>query len=390
MPGTLVVEATTDNVFVQIETQTGYGKLSATVKLPRQLLNLNSLQQLADGEVALLAVLNAGFPAHVTNVARGTRVRALLGLQGTLAAARHVIANSSGCRLAENVISKLISDGGCMEKARTVVSDQRPTIVAGTMSFTVSDPTADEAAKEAASASLRSAAATINLQILNTTVQRAAVMGSNSRLEKSDKLLTCEAGAPGVRARRVQIGGAKLEQVNREAIAAHRAKFCRVHLGLPQIYGMHTDAGTGQFYAKPSRSDSSPSQSIEVDACMADTSDALGPAWHAEAAKLVAQLDGLGHEARCEAEKELTVDQLRLLIHKLLRLKKIISLHIAPALQREFLSDELVHQLQHALLANLVRAVVKAELVQHKVHNVVDVESRPLLNSSGAEKEECV
>ena len=323
MPGTLVAEATTDNVFVQLETQTCYGKLYATVKLPRQLLAHGALQQLADGEVALLAVLNAGFPADVTNVGRGTRVRALLGLQGALAAARHVINNTKGCKLAEKDVVRLISESGCLETARTQGPNQRPTIVAGTMSFTVSDPTTiDAAAKDAADAASLTAAGIFNSQILDTTVQRAAMMGSNSRLEKSDKLVTCHAGAAGGRARRVQIGGVKLQQLQREAIAAHRARFCRVELGLPQAYGMHEDVTTGQFYAKPSRSDSLPIQSSEVASCMAD-GDESHRSWQAEAAQLAEHLDSLDVVKRSEAEKELTVGQVRILIHKLLCLTKI-------------------------------------------------------------------
>ena len=258
VPGTVLAGADGTCVYTVVTVKTEHGELTATVCTPRALLSSAVANDLSDGEMALLVVLNAGVPGHLRGgLSQGFQVRGLVGIRSERAAAVHLRSQSPHCRVEQETLRKRFD-----ELSRHNASchyDERGRVISGSLHLVLSHELARAAAErveQERQAELAQTGNMLNLQIQGSAVERAAEAGSNRRLHRSDQLLTRVKKGPGKKAQRIEVGGVVLRSLSKDVLALHRADFVHVVLGLPVVWGLHLpDAESGQMFATLSRFD---------------------------------------------------------------------------------------------------------------------------------------
>ena len=203
-----------------------HGELVATAVVPRALLASDFAAQLSNDEVSLIVVLNAGLPnALRAGKPRGYRVFEFVGFLTPKAAAQHILRLSKDCKVDEEVIRKKFGE-------LSALPVQQHGRVLNMRCAPPDEASGAHAVKQACAvqAAVAEAAHTVNAQLLDSAVQRAAVMGSNRKLQRTDQLLTHRRKTGQARGQRVEIGGVDLKSLNPDLLAAHRSEFCRVSL----------------------------------------------------------------------------------------------------------------------------------------------------------------
>ena len=260
-------------VFTDVAITCPHGELVATVATPRTFLASPFASELSNDEVSLLTVLNAGMPSTLKlGRAPGWRVLHLVGLDTRKAAAAKICELSKDCKLDADAMRRkfVLLDQLIAEST----SDLRCRLLSLRL-FPRDEDAGKQAEREQAAggAASQAAAHTVNAQLQGTAVERAAVMGSNHKLQKTDSLLTRRRKGGKARGQRVLIGGVALQSLNKDLLAAHRSDFCRVFLRLPPVYGLHRPSDEGsQMFARVSRSEKAklPMSPTEVPARMDD------------------------------------------------------------------------------------------------------------------------
>ena len=259
--------------YYEISLETPHGQLFATVAMPRVFL-ANFSSQLSNDEVSLLAFLNAGVPPNLkAGKPKGYRVMHLAGFLTREVAVQTILELSKDCTCQAEFLRKKLSELD-QEPASTRGRDQRCRLLHLRL-LPLDEEAIKQAEKEqsAGRAGAEAAARTVNEQLQGTAVERAAVMGSNSKLQKTDTLLTHHRKQGTARGKRVVIGGVALKSLSKDLLAAHRSDFCRVSLRLPLVYGLHRPCGDdGQMFARVSRAEKvkTPVAMIQVPAGMHD------------------------------------------------------------------------------------------------------------------------
>lgn len=200
VPGTVLAGADGTCVYTVVTVKTEHGELTATVCTPRALLSSAVANDLSDGEMALLVVLNAGVPGHLRGgLSQGFQVRGLVGIRSERAAAVHLRSQSPHCRVEQETLRKRFD-----ELSRHNASchyDERGRVISGSLHLVLSHELARAAAErveQERQAELAQTGNMLNLQIQGSAVERAAEAGSNRRLHRSDQLLTRVKKGPGI------------------------------------------------------------------------------------------------------------------------------------------------------------------------------------------------
>ena len=141
------------------------------------------------------------------------------------AAAQHILRLSKDCKVDEEVIRKKFGE-------LSALSVQQHGRVLNMRCAPPDEASGAHAVEQACAvqAAVAEAAHTVNARLLDSAVQRAAVMGSNRKLQRTDQLLTHRRKTGQARGQRVEIGGVALKSLNPDLLAAHRSEFCRVSL----------------------------------------------------------------------------------------------------------------------------------------------------------------
>ena len=234
MPGTVLAGADGTCVYTVVTVKTEHGELTATVCTPRALLSSAVANDLSDGEMALLVVLNAGVPGHLRGgLSQGFQVRGLVGIRSERAAAVHLRSQSPHCRVEQETLRKRFD-----ELSRHNASchyDERGRVISGSLHLVLSHELARAAAErveQERQAELAQTGNMLNLQIQGSAVERAAEAGSNRRLHRSDQLLTRVKKGPGKKAQRIVVGGVVLQSLSKDVLALHRADFVHISFQL--------------------------------------------------------------------------------------------------------------------------------------------------------------
>ena len=124
-------------VYTVVTVKTEHGELTATVCTPRALLSSAVANDLSDGEMALLVVLNAGVPGHLRGgLSQGFQVRGLVGIRSERAAAVHLRSQSPHCRVEQETLRKRFD-----ELSRHNASchyDERGRVISGSLHLVLS------------------------------------------------------------------------------------------------------------------------------------------------------------------------------------------------------------------------------------------------------------
>ena len=182
VPGTVLAGADGTCVYTVVTVKTEHGELTATVCTPRALLSSAVANDLSDGEMALLVVLNAGVPGHLRGgLSQGFQVRGLVGIRSERAAAVHLRSQSPHCRVEQETLRKRFD-----ELSRHNASchyDERGRVISGSLHLVLSHELARAAAErveQERQAELAQTGNMLNLQIQGSAVERAAeALGSD-------------------------------------------------------------------------------------------------------------------------------------------------------------------------------------------------------------------
>ena len=246
---------------------TDRGTFVATAATPRALLASRVASCLSTDEMAILTALNAGIPRDLLQgQPRGYRMYQLVGISTPAAAAEKIISLSPDCTLSVDALRKKFSE--LDDFTASVTSDQRGKLVPGSLRLILpEDKTRQQVARaeEAGREAVRAAACTINSQLTVTAVERAALSGSNRKLQKGDSLLTHRRTKGAGRRHKVAVGGVCLQSLSRDCLALHRSNHCRLALRLPTVFGLHMSVGDsgGQMFARVSRSEKGVGSGVE-------------------------------------------------------------------------------------------------------------------------------
>ena len=182
VPGTVLAGADGTCVYTVVTVKTEPGELTATVCTPRALLSSAVANDLSDGEMALLVVLNAGVPGHLRGgLSQGFQVRGLVGIRSERAAAVHLRSQSPHCRVEQETLRKRFD-----ELSRHNASchyDERGRVISGSLHLVLSHELARAAAErveQERQAELAQTGNMLNLQIQGSAVERAAEAGSRA------------------------------------------------------------------------------------------------------------------------------------------------------------------------------------------------------------------
>ena len=247
--------------------ETELGEFVATAATPRALLASPVASSLSTDEIALLTALNAGVPQDlVAGQPSGYRMHRLVGIATRREAAAKIISLSPDCTLSVETMHHKFSEFDTFNANAT--SSQRGKLVPGSLRLVLplekmrqQIARAEGAGREA----VQGAAHLFNSQLANTAVQRAAVSGSNRKLQTGDALLTRRRTNTAGRRQRIAVGGVALQSLNRNCLAAHRSMHCRLALRLPTVFGLHRPSGAqgGQMFARVSRSEKGVGAGVE-------------------------------------------------------------------------------------------------------------------------------
>ena len=220
--GAMMVASDHTRVFTEVVIPCPYGELVATAAMPREFLVSSCAAQLSNDEVALLSVLNAGVPNELkAGKPHGYRVLHLVGLLTHAAAAELICRLSKDCQLDAAAMGRKFTE---LDRLLLRLDSKQRCRLVSLRLIPRHVEVSQQADREHAAAleAAQNAAHTVNDQLQRTAVERAAIIGSNSRTAKSDSMLTRGSKLGRARGQRVVIGGVELKSLNKDLLASHR------------------------------------------------------------------------------------------------------------------------------------------------------------------------
>lgn len=151
----------------------------------------------------------------------------LVGLESRTAVAQKICDLSKDCKLNVDSMRKKLND---LDNLTQQFGPQQRCKLFSLRLLPLNEEASKHAekAKSAGRADAEAAAHTVNKQFPSTAAERAAVMGSKSKLQKTDRLLTHRRKSGKARGERVVIGGVALKSLSKDLLSAHRSDFCHI------------------------------------------------------------------------------------------------------------------------------------------------------------------